>query len=62
LETLGSRDSVWSAVALAPLSLSVDEFAGTVSQGSPERLRGYRWADGFEFAERMQASALRTSV
>jgi hypothetical protein len=35
-------------VALAPLSFSVDELAGTVSQGSPEGLRGNRWADGFE--------------
>jgi len=35
-------------VALAPLSFSVDEFVGTVSQGSPEGLRSSRWADGFE--------------
>lgn len=29
-------------------AFSVDEFVGTVSQGSPECLRGNRWADGFD--------------
>jgi hypothetical protein len=29
-------------------SFRVDEFAGTVSHGSPESIRGNRWADGFE--------------
>ena len=31
-----------------PQPRSGDEFVGTVSQGSPEGLRGKRWANGFE--------------
>ena len=34
--------------AAPPYQFSVDEWVGTVSQGSPEGLRGNRWADGFE--------------
>jgi len=45
-------------------SFRVDELVGTVSQGSPESIRGNRWADGFEsrWDSKLQTKRLSPSV